>query len=467
MISNLVSLTWIVSEVESILSMTVPCPSFLENLRRLTLGASLGDQLRFWYKEISWSCRQLTYVEIRLTHSDTPGLSNQMAEDELLDMLGDLRELRTVILPGYWVTTAVLQTLSNLPYLEQVTGWRTDTSGAGSPYDVSNLPLPRFTEAHAFAHLSTLQLTAQLDHIKQLMSTANTPRRIEVLGVQSPLELETSDNIRSFLEFVSHILPKLRDLALELRIATVHPSEFDLNDRLHSQDFTPLTLMLELRAFAIMHSLPLAMTDTELDEILTKLPRLETLHLNPEPLPTEYMPQNVDVPSLTLGSLSVVARRCPKLVDFGIFLHSLAELNEPMGPEAVAIPSALEVFHVGTSKANMFIDGTARIAARLLNLLPSSCEIQWGAFWPDREETEDVNWEELDEWGTTWSEVADILDAVRSAISACCAPFIADPGLIGASLDPSGDMRSSPRGGTLAATECRLDPTSRELAARK
>ena len=146
------------------------------------------------------------------------------------------------------------------------------------------------------------------------------------------------------------------------------------DDLLTWDTLRPVLKCPNLTLFELHWETPLAMSHADLEDLAASWPALETLILNPQPLPS------AEPSPLTLDALLPFARHCPRLRTLGLYISASA----PHGTLGVTYTPfrSLRKLDFGVSS----IADAAPVALFLSQLCPSDCRVTSGVNWPDQDE---------------------------------------------------------------------------------
>lgn len=136
---------------------------------------------------------------------------------------------------------------------------------------------------------------------------------------------------------------------------------------LSAESILPIAGFTALRSFTIRHSLPLRLTDQDVESIIRALPMATCIRLNEHPLLLTRS-------QLTVSALYRMARYCPHIQTAGLYF----DCREPSPAEdEVSFPSTFGTLYVGASP--FYVPATSEglwLAARTLEtLLPDNTEL--------------------------------------------------------------------------------------------
>jgi len=158
--------------------------------------------------------------------------------------------------------------------------------------------------------------TRGLDESRRFLSHKFAPKHLLALCVTSS-GLEEPRHLKAFLSCLAIHNPQLRELDIGLT--------FPITDAPgHSTDITattlrPLHMLPDLTHFGLATHFPLKLTDADLEDFTSGLDRLKVLWLNETPAQAVQSDVKSD---LTLASLRIIARNCPKMEELSLFVDA-------------------------------------------------------------------------------------------------------------------------------------------------
>jgi hypothetical protein len=373
-------------------------PGLIHLFARLPAGGDAAPgEFRSFVQNVLGRAPQLVTLDI---HTSMPA---RRGEKDLLALLAGLTDLREVVLPGFWITSRVMESLARLPKLRLAQYELFQLDSLGDPADVASFD-PQLEEG-AFPALEDLSLAASVRDISRFFTTANAPTNLTHLFIHSPNILPGSSDVSTLLTDLGRVLPRLTDLYLELRKGDADSQHWQA---LPLTALAPLGTFRALRVFEIYCLFPLTFSMVELDAFAVALPPLEKLQLNPEPFFTLLSPQASGYPSLE--ALYIFARRCPQLADLGLFLHGALPSAEK-DVDAPAPLAKLQSLNFGSSPMIRGPCLSGELARWLSRVCPSTCQITSGFTWdPVALGYPEPEFSQL--YCTGWDEAAKLLPLV-------------------------------------------------------
>ncbi|KAI5996722.1 hypothetical protein EDD15DRAFT_2364872 [Pisolithus albus] len=339
----------------------------------------------------------------RAPNLHTLSLHNNEFDMQLFDQIQvvarNLHHLRKIVLPEFHFTSEVIQELSRMPNLSVVEFKHNITMGPGNPKNVEQFA-PVLADG-AFPALYDLNLTARIDDLERFFQSPFAPVNITTLYVDSYTR-HSAVEVQSFLSTLSQECKRLSRLHVILLNKEINQTACTEDEQLSFCTLQPLFSISDLTWFEIMHKYPLRITQDEMEELAMRLPSLEALELNPEPL----FARN---PTLDLEALLPFAHHCPKLRHLGLFMHATG-FEVPSARASFKGFHALQILSVGTST----VQSPKAVAAFLSLLLPPWCKLQFRITWIrrgtiDQRSLDQSMWVELSEGAHPWKEISTLL----------------------------------------------------------
>ncbi|KAI0656167.1 hypothetical protein C8Q70DRAFT_922142 [Cubamyces menziesii] len=358
-------------------------------------------------EQVCARCSGVTSLELRLNDPV------RHIEVDVLVLLHGLHELQQVSLPIFTLTPRIFTELSRLKHLVTISVGHPAQAQPGNREDVAQYTptLPQ----DGFSTLRDLAFSSQIPHATLLLKNTIFPTRLTQLHLKnvttaSPVEL------RDFFCVVRDRCTSLRDLSVDYIIAPDSPLPLPPpppEDRLNIAVFRPLFSSRSLRIFEFRWDYALNLTDDDMEEFASNWRSLESLQLNPEPVPDPHGPK------LSLHALIPFARYCTNLRYLALHIDA----REPPEPSCLCdsnIPRfpRLDTLAVGLS----VITKAEPVTLFLSQLLPLGCHINCGLRWPDAFDFAleralvplDVR-TELSAFWMRWTEVAKLLPIATKA----------------------------------------------------
>lgn len=306
-----------------------------------------------FFDEVVTRAPHITYFSVFYTSTD---LLARFDND--FEFLGGLREIQELHLPEYFLPPTLLSILATLPDLEIISFDDPERehleARGGRP---AALPLPSLIPG-SFPVLDALSIPGTLGDIRVFYSSDNSPRNITTLRIFG-LEIDSTDSIRQFLEFLVETCPSLEEFALRCfsgEVTLANDDDPDPEIDLSFTSFRPLLTLHNLTRFECYNFNPLIMTMNDLVGMAESWPYIEFLHLAPEPW-------HLQEPSLKLSDLSIVAEQFENLLHLGLYLDARTASEFPA--IETQFPALRSIFF-GTSP----ISNPERVGPYILELCP-------------------------------------------------------------------------------------------------
>ncbi|KAI5999148.1 hypothetical protein EDD15DRAFT_2160959 [Pisolithus albus] len=328
--------------------------------------------------------------------------SDMQLFDHIQVIAQNLHHLRKIVLSEFHFTSEVIQELSRMPNLGVIEFQHDLAMGPGNPKNVEQFA-PVLADG-AFPALYDLSLTARIDDLERFFQSPFAPVNITTLYVNSYARHSAAE-VQSFLSTLSQECKRLSRLHVMLLNKEINQTTCTEDEQLSFCTLQPLFAFSDLTWFEVIHKYPLRITQDEMEELAMRLPSLEALELNPEPLFTRN-------PTLDLEVLLPFAHHCPKLRHLGLFVHATG-FEVPSARASFKRFHTLQILNVGTST----VQSPKAVAAFLSLLLPPWCRLQFGITWTGRGTLEhrslDLNTlVELSEGVDPWEEISTLLPAL-------------------------------------------------------
>lgn len=353
-----------------------------------------------YLKEVESRMPYLTHLDFRFR------FSVREVEDDLIHLFKGLPRLKKIIFPAYTFTSRIVEELSKLRDLDTVQFEFMSPSGQGQgdPEDVMNFS-PQLQKA-AFPALVDLSVSGHLADATKLLTGSWSPGRLTALYVHVCWG-HLPETVTQFVSAVSETCHSLTRLYIDFfGEPTAYTAEAADDSppsqaRLSWQALRPILTCEKLVIFELRWNKPIAVSQDDLEEVALNWPSLETFLLNCEPMDVSI------APSLTLQALLPFAEHCPNLVELGLYMAPLADLDGPSFGLAVKPFQSLKRLCVGLSP----IYEPGPVTLFLSQICPLGCEVDAGMTWPDGFAVLDS--EELQhrstEWHEMWQEVNRML----------------------------------------------------------
>lgn len=333
----------------------------------------------------------LTKLEVR---SDAPMHDLQ---DGILSLLSRMSELKTVVIPMYFVTGLAMTALAVLPNLESIEFTHPLDGGTGDRTDVTDFH-PILLDG-AFPSLKKLSLSAYLQHAIDFANLPFTPRHLRSLNLQV-LAIEYPPILERYLSVVATQYVQLKALSIDFVLGIGAPiTPFPPPTARPTFDtFKPLLSCHSLRTFELRWDYQLHICEKNIEDLATSWPFLEVLLLNSDPIP------EVSPPVLTPLALLPFAKHCTHLRELSIYIDG--NRAPPTLPLTTLPFQVLSKLALGSSP----IDQVDPMALFLSCVCPIDCELVAGVRWPDA-------------YGTALDQ-ARVTDLVQAEMSVWCGKWV-------------------------------------------
>ncbi|KAH9884520.1 hypothetical protein C8Q73DRAFT_660877 [Cubamyces lactineus] len=382
-----------------------------ENIKHFAVKLVPSDDypLSVYFQEIPLRMPKLNSLDLRFS------FPVRDIEATLCELIEALPELQKIVLPKFTYSAKVIERLSASPSIRVIQFEFLESQGSGVASDVHNwFPVPH---EGAFPSLVDLSVSVHLPHMVRFLNAEFAPSNLQCLYVHV-LYIVPPYQLHEFFDSVSRILPHLTQLHVDF---VGDPSPLMFRTRLSDDDrvtlgtLRPLFKLAKLKEFVINWDAPLALKQSDIQELASNMPSLEILFLGNEPIPC---PQS---PPLTLRALIPFAQHCPNLRELGLYLDaSTADLDEASRELRASLPPirfrSLKKLQFGLSR----IAEPEPVALFLSQLCPPGCAVDAGVSWYggfnalQAESPEDAlvlvdMWGQASDWYPCWKEVNHML----------------------------------------------------------
>ncbi|KAG6865690.1 hypothetical protein C0991_000304 [Blastosporella zonata] len=328
-------------------------------------------------------------------------------EAHLIRLISSLPNLRRIILPRFCLTTSLAESASQLKNLETLEFQYHEYQGQGEPDDIIDFK-PELSNG-TFPSLYDLSMTITFDAAMKFLTTPFSPSNLTMMHIDSPA-IEPPSSLLKLIQLIPVACPLLKSLTLMSFIdVQVQPAAPAKEDCITIHTLRPLLKCPNLTSFELEHHNPVHLELTDIEEIATSWPGVESLVLNTQPA---YIEQT----GLTLSALLPFARHCPKLQLLGLFINATTTDFPAAGAaSAYQLPyfRALHTLSMGAS----LIQEPGPVALFLSQICPLHCTMENGVNWgvtsgTALEETVDIVQERCEKWDKV-EELLPLLTKLR------------------------------------------------------
>ncbi|KAF8531489.1 hypothetical protein JB92DRAFT_2825031 [Gautieria morchelliformis] len=295
---------------------------------------------------------RLTLLDIRASFSVVH------VQNALVNLLCGARQLKKVVLPRYWLSSAVISALAPSPCLE-VLQWEYIDQGQGDAANVHTFEISACDRP--FPALVDLSLEVNIQDAIEFMESSSFPRHLKMFYVRS-LRLVPPSDVQRFFTLCSTISHNLTHIYLDL-----HTNTLEVVPESHYislATFEPVLSCPTITHLTLTFNAPLSITDADVETFASRWPSMVALYLNDEPLWLE-------TPGLTLAALLSLTEHCPKLEELGLYVDA----TKPPPSLSVPTPFAqLRILDFGTSPIED--ENTVAIFLSRICPFPSSTPLQ-------------------------------------------------------------------------------------------
>lgn len=332
----------------------------------------MGNSNNLWTLCRSITDRMPLITALELQYDDALAIGSPVAF-----LCSMLTSLTTITLPVYGLTEDIICALSGLPSLQRVVMSMNPTGpGHVRVYDTDAIkrfdPSHMHLAQHGFPQLRTLSFSApSVDAATNLLKHGVFHQsEIKDVLIRVPFAIGVrSTSVANMFEELGHILSPLQELKLWLTPdGTQSTSRIRQMDRLGPSEFQNIGHFIQLTRLEVYHAMPLNFTNAEVGSLVAGLPLIEALILNPHP----SVPRTT---RLSFTVLSVLAQKCPKIQELGIFVDGLLPLEPP--PDIGRLCD-LSLLRLGRSMLPSISQSDIRndVARYLASILPSETVVK-------------------------------------------------------------------------------------------
>ncbi|KDQ49741.1 hypothetical protein JAAARDRAFT_42577 [Jaapia argillacea MUCL 33604] len=294
-------------------------------------------------------------------------------ETSLLRLICGLPKLKVLLVPLFYVTSAVFEELSRLQDLETIGSHR---QGHGDARNVLTFK-PAFAPSSLLS-LTSLNIAAHLPDLDIMFHDEAILPALECLDLRE-VTGSTPEQLEHLLATLVEKYPGLRSLVVFLRAPCKTRLATPTTERVSLRHLTSVFDFHSLDIFFIYHDYPLAIDEDGMELLASRLPYIRRLALNPSPRFSSV------TPPITFTALESFAHWCPHLVDLGVCVDA-TDIPSPSLPTTQF--RTLKQLCMGLSHGP-FIQETAIFLSRLC---PPGCdivntlELNEGIYWTESEE---------------------------------------------------------------------------------
>ncbi|KAI0750481.1 hypothetical protein C8Q74DRAFT_1374059 [Fomes fomentarius] len=382
------------SKVFEDLEATCPTPEIFPNLQSIRWYPCAPERQQLC---LAFLHRRVKHLGLHLYRSDSPPLPDYLRgicarathittldlcleesmgnlEDAVLILLQGLLHLQQISVPIYGLTPRLLTALSRLERIVTVNLIHPARAEPGNRADVASF-VPVIDD-DAFPALRNLSFSAQVADGTRFLRSSLFPAQLTELHFKS-IVTATSFALRDLFAAVRDHCTSLVELSVDYIIAPDSPLSPPprMQDRPTIATFRPLFSARCLRRFELRWDYALNLGDGDMEELASRWPGLESLQLNPEPVP------EANVTHLTLRALIPFARHCVNMRHLGLHIDARSPPHPHPHPLSTDVPrfQRLETLAVGLSAVSHPESATLFLS----ELLPLGCAVHCGLRWPD------------------------------------------------------------------------------------
>ncbi len=258
--------------------------------------------------------------------------------------------------------------------------------------------LPQSIIADAFPRLAQLRLQCSLEEWNRLLATAvcMSPNLCHLKSMSSPRT--TQKLFQRCLKLIAETFPLLQSLKFtrngDLSVIIGNGPDASLG----YEDLVPLTSLKKLVRFKLRFVVPVSIKNNELAVLLSKMPSLEVLELNPDPIRLTPTPLDMNV-------LPMLALACPNLQSLLLHLNATKPITTP---DHFAFK---QLSKIGFGTSPLQDSGKHDIMVFLSQIVPEDCKMdqKWCLAMELSESLDSEAMDSMDENRQEWADVAKLL----------------------------------------------------------
>ncbi|KAJ8453997.1 hypothetical protein ONZ45_g19478 [Pleurotus djamor] len=273
-------------------------------------------------------------------------------ESDIASSLAKLLSLKNIYIPINWVTETITRSLALLPKLEVL---------SVLPPATEVLPQHPFTTTFKeddFPALRNLAIFMPLERARLAFSHPNRPKLVEVINITHS-GAEAAESYTAVLKEIPAQFPLLTDFALVIGPSAIIQGEAA---PVTFQTLEPLLQYTKLTSLKLHHiSATFEIDGENLCNIVTSLPKLTVLHLNPTP----YFAES---PILSIVDILPLRRIRPELEELALYVDAARRDMKGFKGDGIVFEQ-LKVFSVGFSP----IAAPVGVALFLSRIITQNC----------------------------------------------------------------------------------------------
>ncbi|PPQ76084.1 hypothetical protein CVT26_004591 [Gymnopilus dilepis] len=361
---------------------------------------------RPFFQEIAARMPNLTTLDVR---SCVP---MRDIETEMVELLRALPKLHKVTFPRYYFTTRIAQALSKQEHLGVIEFQYLPEQGFGCSLDVATFN-PTLEEG-AFPVLWDHSMAVGFDDAARFHNLPYAPANLTMLYIDSNV-VERPSSVRNLLSVIAENCQLLQSLALvsvrDASLSYMEDNDFDPDFMISFDHLKPMLKIQGLTSMELVHQYPLSLDRSNIEQIASSWPSIETLILNNEPV---YLEKS----NLTLEALIPFARHCPKLSQLGLFIDADNIPDIPVDDHTSTSGGSVDYSSLpqftslrGLSMGISIISEEQfnRASLFLSHLLPLECRLNCGITWDEATDVIPAVTKAVQERCEIWIRVADLL----------------------------------------------------------
>lgn len=241
-----------------------------------------------------------------------------------------LTNLTTITLPIHTLIEDIICALSGLPRLQSIEMSKEVNLHPSRFHDSDVIkqfdPTRMHIGPHGFPRLEKISFSAPSVEAAMVFLTHHIFHRAQIkdIHVRVPFALGVrGPSVTEMLRALGRYIPLLEKLELWLAPSgTQSTSRIRQMDRLGPEELRNTDCFIHLTVLEVHHAMPLNFNNADMEKLVSGLPSIEILILNPHPV----IPRSTRI-SFTV--LSVIAHSCPRIKELGIFVDGLLPFSLP------------------------------------------------------------------------------------------------------------------------------------------
>ncbi len=365
-----------------------------DRLRRLDIVLPTDAQniASCFLDEVTWRAPNVEFFDVVTLAPSNEAVTDS---DSITRFVLPMQKLTRVAFSSCLLVPSLILSLQNMPSLETIHVY------SDRPNIIDMTPfgrLPQSIIADAFPRLAQLRLQCSLEEWNRLLATAvcMSPNlchlKIDVVSADHPKTFQRC------LKLIAETFPLLQSLKFtrngDLSVIIGNGPDASLG----YEDLVPLTSLKKLVRFKLRFVVPVSIKNNELAVLLSKMPSLEVLELNPDPIRLTPTPLDMNV-------LPMLALACPNLQSLLLHLNATKPITTP---DRFAFK---QLSKIGFGTSPLQDSGKHDIMVFLSQIVPEDCKMdqKWCLAMELSESLDSEAMDSMDENRQEWADVAKLL----------------------------------------------------------